>query len=143
MRKLFLFASIIISLSVFHNCSGGSDEEIQIKNDFTNAEYIKSQMIGKWNYWGHNSPGYGWVYSGDIYKWYFEFKSDNTYTDKSSTIQTGTYTITPATNDYNPVLHLTYSEGNKTYIRNIVLKSLEGKTAIIYESAFDERYDKQ
>lgn len=145
MKKIILFAILSFTVPTLQNCSSSNDE-IEVKNDFTNTEYIKSQMIGRWNYWGHLSPSTNsWWYSGDVYKWYFDFKSDNTYTNKSlsSTIQTGTYSITPATKELNAVLYLNYTENNKSYTRKIYLKGLEGKTATFYESTFDERYEKQ
>lgn len=145
MKKLLLLSVITFSTLATTNCSSKDDED-EIANNFENADYIKSQMVGKWNYWGHNSPSCNcWVYSGDIYKWYFDFKSDNTYTNKSlaSTIETGTYTVVPATKTDNAILYLNYKVGSQNKQRKIYLKNLEGKTATIYESSFDERYDKE
>lgn len=146
MKKILFLSIFTLALLTGNSCSSGT-EEVELKNDFTNADYVKVQMLGKWNYWGHKSPSCGdcWVYSGDVYKWYFIFKSDGTYECKSlsSEIQKGTYSISPATKEYNPILYLNYKEGAKDRTRKIVLRKLEGKSATIYESAFEERYDKE
>jgi len=145
MKKILILSILSFTTLSITNCSSKNDEQESV-NNFENADYIKSQMVGKWNYWGHKSPSCNcWSYSGDVYKHYFDFKLDNTCTNKSfsSTVQTGTYTITPATKTDNAILHLTYKESSKTYVRIIYLKSLEAKTVTIYESSFDERYDKE
>lgn len=145
MKQLLTICFFAAVTLVSVNCSSGN-ENVEPANDFANTEYIKSQMIGKWNYWGHLSPTTGtWWYSGDVYKWYFEFKGNGTYSckDLSSEIQNGTYTILPATKTDNPVLYLNYKEGTKDKSRKIILKKLEGKSAVIYESSFEERYDKE
>lgn len=145
MRKILFISFLSLSTLCLYNCSSSSDEDVS-KNDFTNADYIKNQMVGKWNYWGHLSPSTNsWWYSGDVYKWHFIFKSDGTYECKNlgSELQKGTYWISPATKEYNAVLYLNYKEAEKDRSRKIILKKLEGKSAIIYESSFDERYDKE
>lgn len=146
MRKLINILAIICFSCLSWNCSNNETDGNEVVQDFTNSDYIKSQVIGKWNYWGHNSPSCNcWIYSGDIHKWYFELKTDFTYTRKSegTTIQSGTYSITPATSTENAKITLLYYDFLQPKLRIIDLKSLEGKTAIIYESSFDEKYIKE
>lgn len=145
MKKFILFSALSLLASPIINCSA-NDEEIEVVNNFENADYIKSQMVGKWNYWGHfSSDTNSWWYGGDYNKSYFNFKADETYAYRSagSSLQSGTYTIIPATKTDNAVLYLNYKENSKTYVRTIYLKSLEGKIVTIRESSFDERYEKE
>jgi len=146
MKKFLLIITLALSVISVSSCSSKDDEQEIIVNNFENADYIKSQIVGKWNYWGHfSTTTNSWWYSGDVYKHYFTFNSDNTYTNKSfsSNTQTGTYSITPATKTDNAILYLNYKEGTQNKQRQIYLKSLENKTVTIYESSFDERYDKE
>jgi hypothetical protein len=143
--KNIIIALIIstLSLSILSSCSSSDDAPIE-KNKFEDSQYIKSQMIGHWEHWGHKSPGY-WVYNGDVDKSTFDFDNDSNYQSKNAMgqIQKGTYVIVGATKTDNPVLYLSYKEGDKTRMRTIYLKELDGNKAVIYESGFDVRYDKK
>ncbi len=146
MKKTILIFSLVIVASTFTACSSSNDDE-EIVNNFENADYIKGQMIGKWNYWGHKSPSCNcWTYNGDIYKGYFTFANDNKYTFKdevSGVIQNGTFFIIPATKTENASLTLNYKQGNIDKYRFITLKDLVNNQAIIYETSYDQRYDKE
>ncbi|WP_288446157.1 hypothetical protein [uncultured Chryseobacterium sp.] len=144
MKKIIIASAVsILTFNVLASCSSSDDTPIE-QNKFEDSQYIKSQMIGHWEHWGHKSPGY-WVYNGDVDKSTFDFDNDSNYQSKNSLgqIQKGTYIIVGATKTDNPVLYLSYKEGDKTKIRTIYLKELDGNKAIIYESGFDVRYDKK
>ncbi|KAA2222986.1 hypothetical protein [Chryseobacterium sediminis] len=144
MKKIIIASAIsILSLSTLSSCSSSDDTPIE-QNKFEDSQYIKSQMIGHWEFWGHKSPGY-WVYNGDVDKSTFDFDNDSNYQSKNAMgqIQKGTYIIIGATKTDNPVLYLSYKEGDKTKMRTIYLKELDGNKAVIYESGFDVRYDKK
>lgn len=149
MRKLILFSLSASLAFLTANCSSdrNNDAVQQEAQDFTNANYIKKQMIGKFQYWGHKSPSCNcWVYSGDIFNGYFEFSEDNSYKFKSITsnvIQSGSYSISPVVGNVNASLSLKYKENGKDYNRFIILKAYENNTVTIFESTFDERYTKQ
>jgi hypothetical protein len=142
MKKLIYILVIILGLQNILSCSGNDTDETNI-----NSEYIKSKMFGKWNYWGYKSPSCNcWSYNGDFYKGYFTFTTNNKYTYKnevSGDIQKGTFSITPATKSTNAYLTLTYQISDQSKFRNIVLKDLTGNQVILFESSFDQRYDKE
>ncbi|WP_079242655.1 hypothetical protein [Chryseobacterium indologenes] len=143
--KKFIIASFVFTLSLItlSSCSSSDDTPIE-QNKFEDSQYIKSQIIGHWEFWGHKSPGY-WVYNGDVDKSTFDFDNDSNYQSKNAMgqIQKGTYIIIGATKTDNPVLYLSYKESDKTKMRTIYLKELDGNKAVIYESGFDVRYDKK
>lgn len=146
MKKILLLSLLTFSTLTITNCSS-KDDELEVVNNFENADYIKSQMVGKWNYWGHKSPSCNcWSYNGDIYKGYFTFTTDNKYTFKdevSGKLQNGTFFIIPAAKTENASLTLTYQESGIIKYRFIALKDLANNQAIVFESSFDQRYDKE
>jgi len=147
MKKFLLIITLALSVISVSSCSSKDDETEVSMNNFENAEYVKSQMLGKWNYWGHKSPSCNcWSYNGDIYKGYYTFTSDNKYSFKhevSNELQNGTYSITPATKTNNAYLTLTYQISGVNKYRTIILKDLTGNQAIVFESGYDQRYDKE
>ena len=143
MKKLILSAVFTaITLTTFVSCSsddGGSAPTE--KNDFTNANYIKSIMIGKWNYKGFFS-GY-WVYNGDVNKGYYTFKEDNTCEFKAGTyedVKKGTYKIMPVVGDTYAMIDFTFDDGTKDII---MLLNLEGNVVEIQNKNYREKYEKQ
>lgn len=148
MRKIFtvLSLSAITMGTVFTSCSssGNRDEQVQEKQDFTNANYIKGLMLGKWKYFSHESSPGIWIET--VYNSYFIFNSDDTYTFKSITseeLQNGTYKIYGATSTTDAVLILKYTDKFGNHERSIKLKALNGNVVTIYESTWNERYIKQ
>ena len=147
MRKLLNYLAIFCLTLTLINCSSNESNESEVAQDYTNSDFIKSKMIGKWNYWGHKSPSCNcWSYNGDIYKGYFTFTNENKYTYKnevSGDLQSGNFSITPATKTDNASLTLNYVISGQTKYRFIILKDLSNNQAIIFESSFDQRYDKE
>ncbi|WP_313386946.1 hypothetical protein [Chishuiella sp.] len=144
MKKILLLASIFaMSLTTLTSCSSDDDSNVENieKEDFTNANYIKKIMIGKWQFKAHFSDY--WV--NTISDSYFIFNADNTYTYKPSLdvypIENGTYEITPATTEYNAVLKMKTKDGK--YTSTLILLSVNGDIAEVQNTFFKERYQKQ
>lgn len=149
MKKIFTIALVISLAFTVINCSSDNDrdEVTQEAQDFTNSNYIKKQMVGKWKFTAHESSPGLWI--NTTYDSYFQFNENNTYIYKSvfevniMPLQNGTYSITPVSGNNNAFLTLTYQENNKTYTRKIILKSLDNNVVTTYESDWNERYTKQ
>jgi len=144
MKKFIFLASIFaMSLTTLTSCSSDDDSNVENveKEDFTNANYIKKIMIGKWQYKAFFSDY--WVTT--ITDSYFIFNADNTYTYKPNSdsypIEKGTYEIIPATTEYNAVLKITSSDN---YTTNLILVNLdENNTVELIKSNRREKYQKQ
>jgi len=144
MNKFIFLASIFaMSLTTLTSCSSDDDSSIENveKEDFTNANYIKKLMIGKWQFKSHFSDY--WV--NTIGNKYYIFNQDNTYTYKSilesDPIENGTFEITPANSEYNAVLKMTTKEGK--YTSTLILLSINGDIVEVQNTFFKERYQKQ
>ena len=146
MKKLLLIAILSFSTIAITSCSSDRGEEATAPaQDFTNADYIKSKMIGGWNYWGYKNESL-WIYNGDVFKGTFDFNQDNTYLYKdpiSAKTQNGTYVINPVIGNTNAAIYLKYTENGLEKSRYITLKSLEGNIVTIYEKNWEERYQKR
>lgn len=144
MKRILLLASIFaLSLTTLTSCSSDDDSSIENveKEDFTNANYIKKLMVGKWQFKAHFSDY--WVSTpGNSY---YIFNQDNSYTYKSilesDPLEKGTYEIIPATSEYNAVLKMKTSDGK--YTSRLILLSINGNIAEVQNTYFKERYEKQ
>lgn len=136
MKKSLLFSALIGFAVLTQNCSNDDNrnDDPTEQQDFTNSKYIKSLMIGNWkmiaaNYDGnwHNTstlPGlpeeqstYNFSENGSyVYKPY-------TKLDDNSMNESGTYTITAATNTINAKLNLKYSYNGTERTRTIILEN--------------------
>ncbi len=49
-----IFSNSLVSLLGFSfiSCSNNTDSDLYEQNELTNPDFIKSQMLGKWKYWG-------------------------------------------------------------------------------------------
>ncbi|MCT3674437.1 hypothetical protein HZQ94_14715 [Elizabethkingia anophelis] len=158
MRKIFtvLSLSAITMGTVFTSCSssGNRDEQVQEKQDFTNANYIKGLMVGKWNISAYKVSS-GWVAATDKNSTaYFIFKSDGTYQRKPYGLnsmndfnETGTYQITPATSTTNASIKTSYTLNGKNDSDTFVLQSYEnGEVTVSYitqTGSNNEKYKKE
>ncbi len=142
-RLLLLMFTATLTLT---NCSSDNDRddtktEVQ---DFTNANYIKSKMVGKWNVYAYEPTSGFW--NNLSLDQYYQFKNDGTYTYKSSLstdlvpLENGTYTITAATAKDNAYLLLKYENSAGTNYRTVYLQDLTDNIVTIKESDSQFRY---
>lgn len=159
-RTITILAVAFATLGIIStSCSSSDnrDEQIQEKQDFTNTNYIKSLLLGKWirtevklsQGWSTDNES-GWESN-------YEFKADGTYSYKpytknndSSLNKGGTYKITPATTGENATLTLSYSAFGNNFTDTIYLVRYENGIVEITQKSITtgtgelrERFKKQ
>lgn len=128
MKKLLLLSTALL----FASCSSRDEEPTSQpeKQDFTNANFIKSTLQGDWKGIASSRNGATWTtLEGPYnvgYKTTYNF-SGNAYsfrpftTDQFAVTTSGTYTIIPVTGNNDAVIILSYSSNNTTQTKPLTL----------------------
>lgn len=121
MKKLFLLSAILVaSTQIFNSCSSRDEDPTPQKQDFTNADFIKSTIQGEWKGIYSSNNGNQWqTLEGPYnvgYKTTYKFSGNNfTYRpfvkDEFAKEYNGTYTILPVNGNANAVLMLKFAPG--------------------------------
>lgn len=143
-KAILLFGLLCLSGVGTVSCSRDNDEAVVTeKEDFTNANYIKKLMVGKWDGAASSFDGESWYNFESVtnsgYITYYKINTDGTYlykpftkTDDNSYNENGTYTIIPASSTNNAILRLShkYSGGEQTFTTDLVLLSYKDKEVV-------------
>lgn len=129
MKKLFFLTIIsFATVATSTSCSSREDEPTTQpeKQDFTNANYIKSTMQGTWVQFQYSYDGA--AYQSNNWNNKYVFSGDNyTFTpyngEYPSLNDAGPYTITPVVGNANAMLKLTKKNN---YIHNLTLLDYSG-----------------
>ena len=159
MKKLIILA---LGLTLT-NCSSSNDREetpTEVQ-DFTNATFLKSTLVGTWKLTHTNYSG-TWSSVTTLpgtaqYESNYSFKADDTYNYKPFTNPTnntlnesGKFSVIPATKTYNAKLTLNYSYNGTPKTRTIILQNYKDGVVEIAENNIScpsgtcyERFKKQ
>ena len=143
MKKLLLFTGLILYGLSFNSCSRNDDSEYHTQKVFTNSDYIKNQLTGKWKYWGRFYVDRNeWVNMTETIQYSYDFMPDQTfYYENKNTEQkiNGTFEIIPGSEKVNPYIVINTDSGSK----KLLLLNFNNNYMSIFESPFEERYEKQ
>lgn len=129
MKKMVLFLVLALNAGNFLTSCSNRDEDPTVqpeKQDFTNANYIKSTMQGTWVQLQYSYDGE--TYQANNWNNKYVFSADNyTFTpyngEYPSLNDSGPYTITPVVGNANAILKLTKKNN---YIHNLTLLDYSG-----------------
>lgn len=134
MKKVFLFLALsMATMTTITSCSKDREEVSVKKDDFTNSDYIKRIMVGKWVGVASSQDGTSWHNYTDLpgttpYTTYYKFENNNKYLFKPYTAKNdtsfneeGDYAITPATSENNAILKLTHTYQGEAHSNELIL----------------------
>lgn len=157
MRKTILLLSVLFLALTCGSDRADSAQGAQIAQDFTNADFIKTTMLGTWKM-SHTNYNGTWSQVNDpMYESTYKFNVDNSYTYKpytqlnnTSLNQLGSYSITAATTTVNAKLNFTYTLNNQPRTSTVILENYNNGIVEIAETSIlcpsgtcRERFQKQ
>ncbi|ASK29677.1 hypothetical protein CEY12_05970 [Chryseobacterium sp. T16E-39] len=146
MKKIILISVLVFYGITSTSCSFSDDFDIPQKKSLNNVDFIKNQLMGQWKYWGRFSIDRNqWVPNLDAYSIY-DFKANDIFTfhdKKSGKVIDGLFKIIPATNKLNPYIELSYTDNGMKINKRVLLLTFNNNFMSIFETPFEERYQKQ